>query len=78
MMAKDSVKKRFSGEGDGMSFTEFTYQLVPVSYTHLPLGLRQLMAFAKMRAQVVFPTPRGPQKPATSANRAARSTRAAR
>ena len=28
MMAKDSVKKRFSGEGEGMSFTEFTYQLV--------------------------------------------------
>lgn len=30
MMAKDSVKKRFSGEAgtDGMSFTEFTYQLV--------------------------------------------------
>ena len=30
MMAKDSVKKRFSGETgtDGMSFTEFTYQLV--------------------------------------------------
>lgn len=28
MMAKESVKKRFSGEGDGMSFTEFTYQLV--------------------------------------------------
>ncbi len=28
MMAKDSVKKRFTGEGDGMSFTEFTYQLV--------------------------------------------------
>jgi tyrosyl-tRNA synthetase len=28
MMAKDSVKKRFSGESDGMSFTEFTYQLV--------------------------------------------------
>ncbi|MCC8034678.1 MAG: tyrosine--tRNA ligase [Rikenellaceae bacterium] len=28
MMAKDSVKKRFSGEGDGMSFTEFTYQLL--------------------------------------------------
>ncbi len=28
MMAKDSVKKRFSGEGDGMSFTEFAYQLV--------------------------------------------------
>ena len=28
MMAKDSVKKRFSGEGDGMSFTEFSYQLV--------------------------------------------------
>ena len=26
MMAKDSVKKRFNGEGDGMSFTEFTYQ----------------------------------------------------
>ena len=28
MMAKDSVKKRFSGDGDGMSFTEFSYQLV--------------------------------------------------
>ncbi len=28
MMAKDSVKKRFNGEGDGMSFTEFSYQLV--------------------------------------------------
>lgn len=28
MMAKDSVKKRFSGDGDGMSFTEFTYQLI--------------------------------------------------
>ena len=30
MMAKDSVKKRFSGEAgvDGMSFTEFTYQLL--------------------------------------------------
>lgn len=29
MMAKDSVKKRFTDEGaEGMSFTEFTYQLV--------------------------------------------------
>lgn len=28
MMAKDSVKKRFTGESDGMSFTEFTYQLI--------------------------------------------------
>ena len=28
MMAKESVKKRFNGEGDGMSFTEFTYQLL--------------------------------------------------
>ncbi len=28
MMAKDSVKKRLDGEGEGMSFTEFTYQLV--------------------------------------------------
>ena len=28
MMAKDSVRKRLGGEGDGMSFTEFTYQLV--------------------------------------------------
>lgn len=28
MMSKDSVKKRLSGEGEGMSFTEFTYQLV--------------------------------------------------
>ena len=28
MMAKESVKKRLSTEGDGMSFTEFTYQLI--------------------------------------------------
>lgn len=36
MMSKDSVKKRFSGEGDGMSFTEFTYQLVQgFDYLHL-------------------------------------------
>ncbi|MEN8815749.1 MAG: tyrosine--tRNA ligase [Nonlabens sp.] len=36
MMAKDSVKKRFSGEGDGMSFTEFTYQLFQgYDYLHL-------------------------------------------
>jgi tyrosyl-tRNA synthetase len=28
MMAKDSVKKRIEGEGEGMSFTEFTYQLI--------------------------------------------------
>ena len=28
MMSKDSVKKRLNGEGEGMSFTEFTYQLV--------------------------------------------------
>lgn len=28
MMAKDSVKKRLDGAGEGMSFTEFTYQLV--------------------------------------------------
>ena len=27
-----------------------------------PSGLRQLIALAKMRAQVVLPTPRGPQK----------------
>ncbi|MCF8338770.1 MAG: tyrosine--tRNA ligase [Bacteroidales bacterium] len=28
MMSKDSVQKRLSGEGAGMSFTEFSYQLV--------------------------------------------------
>jgi tyrosyl-tRNA synthetase len=28
MMAKESVKKRISNDGDGMSFTEFTYQLI--------------------------------------------------
>ena len=28
MLAKDSVKKRIDTEGDGMSFTEFTYQLI--------------------------------------------------
>ena len=36
MMAKDSVKKRFNGEGDGMSFTEFSYQLVQgYAFLHL-------------------------------------------
>ena len=36
MMAKDSVKKRLSGEGEGMSFTEFTYQLVQgTDFLHL-------------------------------------------
>ncbi|MBL8921419.1 MAG: tyrosine--tRNA ligase [Myxococcaceae bacterium] len=28
MLAKDSVKKRIEGDGEGMSFTEFSYQLV--------------------------------------------------
>ena len=37
MMAKDSVKKRFNGEGDGMSFTEFTYQ--PRAGLRLPAPL---------------------------------------
>ncbi len=43
MMAKDSVKKRFNGEGEGMSFTEFTYQLVQAyDFLHLyeTLGCR--------------------------------------
>lgn len=36
MMAKDSVKKRFSGDGPGMSFTEFTYQLIQgYDFAHL-------------------------------------------
>ncbi len=36
MMAKDSVRKRFDGEGEGMSFTEFTYQLVQgYDFVHL-------------------------------------------
>jgi len=37
MMAKDSVKKRIAGEsGSGLSFTEFTYQLVQgTDYLHL-------------------------------------------
>ncbi len=37
MMAKDSVKKRLSGEGsNGLSFTEFTYQLVQgTDFLHL-------------------------------------------
>lgn len=37
MMAKDSVKKRIAGEsGNGLSFTEFTYQLVQgTDYLHL-------------------------------------------
>ena len=36
MMAKDSVKKRFEGDGEGMSFTEFTYQLVQgYDFVHL-------------------------------------------
>ncbi len=43
MMAKDSVKKRFNGDGDGMSFTEFSYQLVQgYDFLHLyeTLGCR--------------------------------------
>ena len=36
MMSKDSVKKRLTGDGEGMSFTEFTYQLVQgYDYLHL-------------------------------------------
>jgi tyrosyl-tRNA synthetase len=39
MMAKDSVKKRFSGEAgvEGMSFTEFTYHYykVMISYIYI-------------------------------------------
>jgi len=36
MMSKDSVKKRLTGESEGMSFTEFTYQLVQgYDYLHL-------------------------------------------
>ncbi len=36
MMSKDSVKKRLTGEGEGMSFTEFSYQLVQgYDYLHL-------------------------------------------
>ncbi len=38
MMSKDSVKKRFSGDGEteGMSFTEFTYQLIQgYDFVHL-------------------------------------------
>ncbi len=36
MMAKDSVKKRLGEEGTGLSFTEFSYQLVQaVDYWHL-------------------------------------------
>lgn len=36
MMAKDSVKKRLEREGSGMSFTEFTYQLLQgYDFVHL-------------------------------------------
>lgn len=36
MMAKDSVKKRLNGEGEGMSFTESSYQLLQgYDYLHL-------------------------------------------
>lgn len=40
MMAKDSVKKRLNGEAqDGMSFTEFTYQLIQgYDFLHLYKG----------------------------------------
>ena len=39
MMAKDSVKKRFNGEfSQGMSFTEFTYQLLQgYDFVYLPV-----------------------------------------
>ena len=44
MMSKDSVKKRISSEAkEGMSFTEFSYQLVPVSYTHLTLPTKRIV-----------------------------------
>ncbi len=46
MMAKDSVKKRLSGEGEGMSFTEFSYQLLQgYDFLHLyrELGVRLQM-----------------------------------
>jgi len=46
MMAKDSVKKRFSGESEGMSFTEFTYQLVQgydYLYLHQTYGCKLQM-----------------------------------
>lgn len=36
MMAKESVKKRIEREGEGMSFTEFTYQLIQgFDFVHL-------------------------------------------
>lgn len=47
MMAKDSVKKRLSGEaGSGMSFTEFTYQLIQgydFYHLHKTLGCKLQM-----------------------------------
>jgi tyrosyl-tRNA synthetase len=47
MMSKDSVKKRLSGEaGNGMSFTEFTYQLIQgydFYHLHKTLGVKLQM-----------------------------------
>ncbi len=40
MMAKDSVKSRLTGDGEGMSFTEFTYQMVQ-GYDFLHLYRKQ-------------------------------------
>ena len=46
MMAKDSVKKRISGDSNsGMSFTEFTYQLIQgYDFYHLYKNSQLLIA----------------------------------
>ena len=49
MMAKDSVKRRLNGEAqDGMSFTEFTYQLLQKSYCLIG-NLAEIWSFARQK-----------------------------
>lgn len=59
MMAKDSVKKRLGSEGEGMSFTEFSYQLVQgYDFLHLynEIGCRLQMGGSDQWGNIVTGT----------------------
>ena len=72
MMAKDSIRLRMSSTElfDAASSSWMLSERFSLNERHdsqslhasAPSGCRQLIALAKMRAQVVLPTPRGPQK----------------
>jgi tyrosyl-tRNA synthetase len=56
MMAKDSVKKRISGEArEGLSFTEFTYQLVQgYDFLHLYQAKNCKLQMAELKVNLYF------------------------